>query len=733
MAASFRLDFRPKYFEDNNYSGNRFSVLCTQVENHLNNTSTIYWQLGYEYHDDNPTSIDTGPTTLTINGQVVYSCSRQSASSGKFPSTTVGSGVSGTIIVEHNQDGTKTIPVSFSTAVYYTTIETVSGNWTLNSIDKVSKVTQNPAEIGDKAVCVINADSQLYRHTVTYQFGTLTGTVVSDVPGGSYTWTFPEAFYAQIADTELSKTGTLTCTTYLNGVATGTSTCEFVATVDKGMPPLLTVTCEDTDTTTLALTGNKNKMIPGFSDISYAITATARNGASVASYSASNGSITLTTATGAFGNTKASSFSFYATDTRGLVGSYTVIMPTVANYYGPSVKITDIDFGSDGKMTFNISGMWWDDNFGAKNNSVTAAFRYKVVDGSWGGWTNSPITDDNSGKYANGAQITGLNYKNRYVIQARIVDKLQTVMTPEIIVNVNPVFDWSETDFNFNVPVNFGAGVSGLKAEDIDGAGLRYGTCNSGSSTTAKVVASPGFTLFTGASIRVYFGSSNTATAPTLNVNSTGAKTIKASAGSMAYKWYSGSVLDFVYDGTYWIMVDGAVATTSYYGKTILSDTDNGDTDKAVTPYGVEQAIAALSGGGSTDVKVGTWTPSFYRGPGSGSGWYIKVGKYVVVGFNLYGTSSSSYTSYEVKVSGLPFTPTYQSPGPGGGGYLSGYTGGSSTATFSGWKIDGSYIVAQAIAGGNYGSNVTETTMTVKYPSSGTVEAGGTILYQTNS
>ena len=140
-----------------------------------------------------------------------------------------------------------------------------------------------------------------------------------------------------------------------------------------------------------------------------------------------------------------------------------------------------------------------------------------------------------------------------------------------------------------------------------------------------------------------------------------------------------------------------------------------------------------MSGGGSTDVKVGTWTPSFYRGPGSGSGWYIKVGKYVVVGFNLYGTSSSSYTSYEVKVSGLPFTPTYQSPGPGGGGYLSGYTGGSSTATFSGWKIDGSYIVAQAIAGGNYGSNVTETTMTVKYPSSGTVEAGGTILYQTNS
>lgn len=707
MAASYRLEYRPQYFIEQGYTGNRFTLVCTQVENHLNNTSTIYWSFDSEFHEGNPESITTGPTTVTIAGQQVYSCKRQDASSGKFPSTAIGSGVSGSIIVEHNADGTKSIPVSIASAVYYTTIETVSGEWNLDSIDKVSKVAQNPAEIGDTAVCVITADSQLYRHTVAYEFGTLTGTVVSDVPGGSYTWTFPEAFYTQIPDTDLSKTGTLTCTTYLNEVATGTSTCTFTATVSRGMPPLLTVTVEDADATTVALTGNSHKMIPGFSDITYVITATARNGASVASYSATNGSSTLSTATGTFGNSKASSFSFYATDTRGLTGSCAVVMPTIANYYGPTVKITDIDFGTDGKLVFNLSGMWWDNNFGAQNNSVALSYRYKVVNGSWGGWTNSGVADNNTGRYANGAQITGLNYKSRYVLQARIVDKLQTVMTPEIIVNANPVFDWSETDFNFNVPVNFSAGVSGIRAEDIDGAGLRYGTCNVSSSTIEKSVTSPGFSLFVGASIRVKFDSGNSVAAPTLNVNNTGAKAIRGSTYvTTVPKWYSGEVRDFVYDGTYWIMVDGGIATTSNHGLTILTDTVNGDTDKAVTPYGVQQkfntlnsAISSLSNavnkkattsqygstiltstvdgttenkavtpkgvkdaidtalaGGGGQTSYGTWTPSLYTG-GVGSsyfsytqqsGWWQKVGNVYTIGFYIacnvgsYSTSSSA-------------------------------------------------------------------------------------------
>lgn len=85
---------------------------------------------------------------------------------------------------------------------------------------------------------------------------------------------------------------------------------------------------------------------------------------------------------------------------------------------------------------------------------------------------------------------------------------------------------------------------------------IPYSTCTTAASTTAKTVSSDGFTLETGAKIYVRFSYGNTASAPTLNVNSTGAKTIKASASTLPSSWWGdGEVVQFVYDGSYWIML----------------------------------------------------------------------------------------------------------------------------------------------------------------------------------
>jgi len=54
-----------------------------------------------------------------------------------------------------------------------------------------------------------------------------------------------------------------------------------------------------------------------------------------------------------------------------------------------------------------------------------------------------------------------------------------------------------------------------------------YGTCDTAAATAAKVVTCANFTtLMTGITIHVKFTYSNTNAAPTLNVNSTGAKNI---------------------------------------------------------------------------------------------------------------------------------------------------------------------------------------------------------------
>lgn len=89
-----------------------------------------------------------------------------------------------------------------------------------------------------------------------------------------------------------------------------------------------------------------------------------------------------------------------------------------------------------------------------------------------------------------------------------------------------------------------------------------YGTCSTAAGTVAKAVTCSGFVLTTGAQITVKFTVTSTAAAPTLNVNSTGAKTIQY----QGYSLVSGALrangfYHFVYDGSYWQVVGPLVWT----------------------------------------------------------------------------------------------------------------------------------------------------------------------------
>ena len=87
------------------------------------------------------------------------------------------------------------------------------------------------------------------------------------------------------------------------------------------------------------------------------------------------------------------------------------------------------------------------------------------------------------------------------------------------------------------------------------------GTCSTAAGTAAKVVTSSGFSLASGRVITVYFSTANTvAGAITLNVNSTGAKTVyvasAATSSSNMLKWNAGMSLSFMYNGTGWVLID---------------------------------------------------------------------------------------------------------------------------------------------------------------------------------
>ena len=95
-------------------------------------------------------------------------------------------------------------------------------------------------------------------------------------------------------------------------------------------------------------------------------------------------------------------------------------------------------------------------------------------------------------------------------------------------------------------------------------ASTAYGTCTTGASTVKKVATiqdSQAFTLYTGLTVHIKMSNNNTASSPTLNVNSTGDKGIMRYGTTYAgtstnASWNAGSVVSFTYDGTYWQMND---------------------------------------------------------------------------------------------------------------------------------------------------------------------------------
>ena len=134
-----------------------------------------------------------------------------------------------------------------------------------------------------------------------------------------------------------------------------------------------------------------------------------------------------------------------------------------------------------------------------------------------------------------------------------------------------------------------------------DTAGVYYGVCSTTNSTQAKEVSITGITsLYEGLHIQVRFTQSqNYDGTPTLNVNSLGAKDIYSSGSYPAVKgeWRANSVLDLVYDGTRWRIVNGTHAEGSIYGIVKLNAAVNSTaTDEAATPSAVKSAYDLANG-----------------------------------------------------------------------------------------------------------------------------------------
>ena len=215
--------------------------------------------------------------------------------------------------------------------------------------------------------------------------------------------------------------------------------------------PTLNPTVIDSNATTVALTGNNQRMIKYFSNAQYTIGAAAVKEATLSSQKVTCGGKSATTASGTLNNIESGDFVFTATDSRGNTTSQTV-KKTIVNYIKLTCNCEPSTPTAQGGMTLIIKGNYFNNSFGAKSNTLTVNYRMKV-NGSYGAWTAATATISGN-TYSVSVPISGLDYQSKYTFQAQAVDKLMTINSAEKSVKTTPVFDWSKDDFRFNVPVS---------------------------------------------------------------------------------------------------------------------------------------------------------------------------------------------------------------------------------------------------------------------------------------
>lgn len=398
-----------------------------------------------------------------------------------------------------------------------------------------------------------------------------------------------------------------------------TCTCTIRTSQANSGPSLSGFTFADSYSTTTAITDNNQVLIQDYSRLTVTPgTATARNGASIVSYSAVCSGVTKSNTTGAalslgtIGTSGTRDITLTVTDSRGYTASVTQSV-TVVPYSKPRVSSVSLrrtnDIETEMQLVFNgsISPITVDGT--QKNSLLYARYRYKLTSASsYNSYTNilGSVTATSSSFSFSNLELCNLDSESSYDFHLQIRDQLNSLTSLDLYFVVSqgtPLVALRKKMVGINTPSPEAAlhvvgdtRIEGtLIPDEIDYPFDKpyFGTCSTAEATQVKVVNCPGFELKTGSRIAVQFTYGNSASQPKLNVNGTGDKFICSTDGMsvIADIWRDKETVDFVYDGSWWIAIGCLYATTAYYGLTKLSSSiSSSSTTLAANSYAVKRA-----------------------------------------------------------------------------------------------------------------------------------------------
>lgn len=246
----------------------------------------------------------------------------------------------------------------------------------------------------------------------------------------------------------------------IGGVASVAKTTVTMTIVNA--EPTVNPTIVDTNSKTTALTGDSSILVALHSTAKVTVNAAARKGASISSVRVEHGTAVLS-GDGTLDVTN-NPIKITATDSRGNAVTYTA-PNTIITYIDPTAVIENSMPSAAGEMDLAATGKIFDGSFGKTENAFSVKYRFKEGYGSYGSWTAFDSATIDGFDYVAEAAITGLDYQKAYTFQVAVYDSLhpEGVLSAERKFVAKPIADWSDTDWNFNVPVSMsGNRISGL-------------------------------------------------------------------------------------------------------------------------------------------------------------------------------------------------------------------------------------------------------------------------------
>ena len=388
------------------------------------NTSTIAWTLKGSGSSGGGSWVMSGAFKAVINGNTVYS------SDTRIQLKKDQVIASGSTTIAHNADGTKSFSLSCQAGVYtYAVSVTASGTHTLNTIPRASSVSATNVNMGSATKIAISRASSSFTHTLTYKFGSSTGTIVSKTTSTSVSWT-PAISLANQIPKAVSGSCTITCDTYSGSTKVGSKTCTLTLTVPATVKP--TITSLGVTKVDGAVPTDWGIYVQSKSKATLTINGAAGSyGSTLSSDSISGGGFSSTESsftTGFLTTSGTITFTAKVTDSRGRVSDAKTVSISVVAYAAPSFTdylsqraISNGTANDDGTYIRSIISYLY--STCENKNTVTRATYYKKSSAST--WTNANKSFSSGAAFVFGGGA--ISTESSYDVKYTITDAFTTV------------------------------------------------------------------------------------------------------------------------------------------------------------------------------------------------------------------------------------------------------------------------------------------------------------------